>query len=119
MEILSYWAELIHANVKYPMVEIIGLVVAVFGFLLPWRSAYNKHIIVWCSYNHKDASILKSCVPARLFYCANTNCRTRTVKAPQANQIAFSDSLKMYQIDAYVIVGFILSPPHFVLFQLV
>lgn len=47
MEILSYWVELIHANVKYPMVEIIGLVVAVFGFLLPWRSAYNKHIDVY------------------------------------------------------------------------
>lgn len=47
MDFFSYWVELIHANVKYPMVEIIGFVVAVFGFLLPWRSAYNKHIDVY------------------------------------------------------------------------
>lgn len=50
---------------------------------------------------------LKSCASARLFYCANTNCRTRVKITPQANHAAFSDSLKMYQIDAYIIVGFI------------
>lgn len=70
MEILSYWIELIHANAKYPMVEIIGLVVAVCGFLLPWRSAYNKHIDVYwgepqiidCSFHPGD-----TCHPQKAF----------------------------------------------------
>lgn len=78
MEILSYWVELIHANVKYPMVEIIGLVVAVFGFLLPWRSAYNKHIdVYWGEPQIIDCSFHPggTCRPKKSFYGEVTNCQ--------------------------------------------
>lgn len=163
MENLSYWVDWMCFNIKYPIVEIIGLVIAVFGFLLPWRSAYNKHIDVYwgepqiidCSFrpggtchpqkafmvrlqivntsnidvgyfdlsasaakDHQNtcgAFLLPSLIClhslklrfTRLFYCANTNCRTRVKTTPQANHTAFSDSVNRYQIDAYIIVGFI------------
>lgn len=70
MEILSYWVELVHANVKYPTVEIIGLVVAVGGFLLPWRSAYNKHIdVYWGEHQIIDCSFRPgdTCCPQKAF----------------------------------------------------